>query len=257
MNFLTQFHTDVGIKKDTNQDSLCIVEAETEKGKELLTVICDGMGGLEKGELASSVVINAFSDWFKTTFPALISEDDYIMQICLSWQNLINSLNTKILLYGKEKGIKLGTTITALLFFDDGNFLIAHVGDSRVYRIYDNKIKQLTIDQTVVERDVKRGLLKAEEADNDPRRSVLLQCVGASEVIDIDFRYGTYSINECYLMCTDGFRHVITADEIKNALCSENNNNETEMKGNLEYLVELNKNRLEKDNISAILVKII
>ena len=66
MKFNVAIHTDVGIRKETNQDSLCLKQAETDKGVILLAIICDGMGGLEKGEVASATVITAFSKWFET-----------------------------------------------------------------------------------------------------------------------------------------------------------------------------------------------
>ena len=68
MNYLTAVHTDVGIRKKTNQDSALVMEATTDKGNVLLTVVCDGMGGLAKGEVASAAVIDAFSKWFENNY---------------------------------------------------------------------------------------------------------------------------------------------------------------------------------------------
>lgn len=75
MNFLTAVHTDVGIKKKTNQDSALIVEAETPRGRAMLAVIADGMGGLAKGELASATVIRAFDTWFENDLPEVIGDE--------------------------------------------------------------------------------------------------------------------------------------------------------------------------------------
>ena len=69
MEFLTAMHTDIGIKKNTNQDSALILEADTDFGKILLAVICDGMGGLAKGEVASSALITMLSNWFENDLP--------------------------------------------------------------------------------------------------------------------------------------------------------------------------------------------
>ena len=64
MNYNIALHTDVGIRKETNQDSMCVKQAETEKGQILLAIICDGMGGLSQGELASATVVRDFDKWF-------------------------------------------------------------------------------------------------------------------------------------------------------------------------------------------------
>ena len=72
MNYLTAVHTDVGIRKKTNQDSALVMEATTDKGNVLLTVVCDGMGGLAKGEVASAAVIDSFSKWFENDLTKLV-----------------------------------------------------------------------------------------------------------------------------------------------------------------------------------------
>lgn len=74
--FKVEMHTDIGIRKETNQDSMCVKEAQTDKGNILFTVICDGMGGLEKGEVASATIINAFSTWFENELPYQLSKSN-------------------------------------------------------------------------------------------------------------------------------------------------------------------------------------
>ena len=81
MNYSIALHTDVGIRKETNQDSMCVKQAETEKGQILLAIICDGMGGLEKGEVASATVINAFSAWFEEELPIILAKDSYFDEV--------------------------------------------------------------------------------------------------------------------------------------------------------------------------------
>ena len=96
MNFITAFHTDVGIRKKTNQDSLLIHQAQTDAGNVLLTVICDGMGGLAKGEVASACMIRAFSDWFQTELPAMLDGGLQPEALRQSWENLVSAVNQKI-----------------------------------------------------------------------------------------------------------------------------------------------------------------
>lgn len=255
MKFNVAIHTDVGIRKETNQDSMCLKQAETEKGTILLAIICDGMGGLEKGEVASATVITAFSNWFESELPIQLAKETYAEDIRYRWERMIKEQNHNISDYGRAHYIQLGSTITALLIFEDGKYLIGHVGDSRAYRITDTDIEILTLDQTVVANEVRHGRLTPEQAERDPRRNVLLQCIGASKIVEPDFVEGSVAPNECYMLCSDGFRHVITADEIKAALSPANNPNEEAMSKNIVRLIELNKDREETDNISAILIK--
>lgn len=139
----------------------------------------------------------------------------------------------------------------------DGKYLIGHVGDSRVYRITDTELEVLTLDQTLMAQKVRNGTMTQEEAERDPRRNMLLQCVGASKTVEPDYINGTISANECYMLCSDGFRHVVTADEIKDTFAPSINMTEDAMKSNIVKLVELNKERGETDNITAILVRTI
>lgn len=255
MDYKIAIHTDVGIAKDTNQDSLCVKQAETEQGNLLLAMVCDGMGGLEKGEVASAAIIHAFSKWFEEELAYQLAKANFKEEIQYRWERLIKEQNQIIGEYGRRNHIQLGSTITVLLIFENGNYLIGHVGDCRVYRISDTDIAMLTSDQTVVAKEVRQGRLTPEEAENDPRKNVLLQCIGASRIVEPEFMTGEIRPNECYMLCSDGFRHVISDDEMKMYFTPSENMTEEMMKEHIVQLIELNKERGETDNISAILIK--
>lgn len=257
MKYNVALKSDVGIKKDTNQDSCCIKEARTEKGTIFFAVLCDGMGGLSKGEVASATLITAFSDWFERDFPVLLSEDGGITEIRYQWDRIIKEQNKSIAEYGNRFRIQLGTTITSLIILEDGSYLIAHVGDSRAYRVTNNELIALTNDQTVVAHEIRMGRLTPEEAARDPRRNVLLQCVGASRIVEPEFYSGKAEPDQCYMLCSDGFRHVVSAAEIHRAFAPVNNQDENTMYTHIEELIELNKSRRETDNITAVLIKTI
>ena len=255
MNILTTAYTDIGITKETNQDSLCLKIAETSVGKVVLAVICDGMGGLSKGEMASASVIHAFSDWFDNELPQELAKNDF-KNIEYRWDRIIKEQNQRIGEYGRKVRIQLGTTLTALLIIDSKFMMIGHVGDSRVYRI-DDKLTVLTDDQTVVGREIKRGTMTPEQANSDPRRNVLLQCIGASKLVTPDFVYGKPAIGDVYVLCSDGFRHTLTETEIFHAFSPQQLMNEKIREQKVYELVELNKQREETDNISVLLIKIL
>lgn len=254
MKFTTAIHTDIGIRKNTNQDSGLIIEAKTDLGNILLTVLCDGMGGLAKGEVASSTLIAAFSQWFERRLPALLSiKGNYEERIFDDWKKIITDTNKKISSYAASIGASMGTTLNAVLFLEN-RYYIVNVGDSRAYRLSDN-LYQLTKDQTFVQREMDMGRMTLEEARVSPQRNVLLQCVGASDYIEPDFFTGDLLAGEVYMQCSDGFRHIITEDEIYQYLCPQALVNEQAMIDNAVYLTELNKYRRENDNITVILVK--
>lgn len=253
MEFLSTFNSDKGNVRRTNQDSLCIKVASTTIGNIAMGVVCDGMGGLTKGELASATVIKAFAHWFDNVLPNMIGNLS-INSIRESWSKLIKKQNKKLIDYGASRGINIGTTITAMLIVDDDFWVIAHVGDSRAYRIKDN-IEMLTEDQTVVQLEVRRGKLTPEEAEYDSRNNLLLQCCGCFDDVTPIFSYGNVDRNCVYMLCSDGFRHRITPGEMHEFLNPVVNYNENIMQINAMKLVELNKFRKEDDNISVLLIR--
>ncbi len=254
MNFKIATCTDKGIKKDTNQDSLLIKVAQTEYGKILLGAVCDGMGGLAKGELASATVIRMLSGWFEEEFPELLYRGLSRESLQRSIEELIYRANDKISAYGRALHVGMGTTMVLLLIVDRVYYIV-NVGDSRIYVMREN-FTQLTKDQTFIQREMDEGRMTWDEARRDPRRNVLLQCIGASEVIVPDYYTGNIDPGSMFLLCSDGFRHVLAQEELYEYLNPFRLFNEEMMKETLEQLVELVKYRQETDNISAALVRV-
>lgn len=253
MNYFASVSSDVGIVKETNQDSVCIKIAECEdKGQVALAIVCDGMGGLSKGELASATVIRRFSDWFEKEFPKRLSEFSW-QNTATEWTRIIKEQNEKLLQYGKSISVTLGTTLSAILIVD-GKYMIAHVGDSRIYEISDD-IKQLTEDQTFINREIKAGRMTEREAAVHPKRNMLLQCVGASREVNPDIQYGVIKPNTVYMFCSDGFRHVLTDAEIFEKFNPDEIESMITIKKNSDYLIDVVKKRNERDNITVALLK--
>ena len=253
MNFIVSGNTDIGITKSTNQDSLSVKIINTKQGKVVIAVLCDGMGGLEKGELASASVIRAFDYWTKQDLPQLCESEIEDSVIRLQWERIINEQNDKIKRYGAEHCIKLGTTVTAILLTQTRYYTI-NVGDSRAYELY-NGIKQITKDQTFVAREVALGNMTEEEALHDKRRNILLQCVGASDNVYPDMFFGDVRENAVYMLCCDGFRHEITPEEIYDHFRPERLLDHHMMEQASIELINLNKQRHERDNITVALVR--
>ena len=253
MNYIISASTDIGNTKKTNQDSLN-VKVITIGGEQVaFAVLCDGMGGLEKGELASASVVHAYEKWVLERLPALLSaglRDDILRK---EWEGIAGLCNEKIKDYGRRSAISLGTT-AAVLLLTRARYYIMNVGDSRVYEIA-GQLSVLTRDQTVVAREVEQGLLSLEQARSDPRRSVLLQCIGSSEEVYPDFFFGEPKAGAVYMLCSDGFRHEITEAEIWEGFQPQTMLRAEQMKENELRLIALNKLRQERDNISVITIR--
>lgn len=253
MKYIGTATTDVGISKKTNQDSVCVKIAETKRhGQIAMVVLCDGMGGLEKGELASATVIRAFSDWFDNELPKTINKISW-KNLASDWEKMAKEQNYLIGQYGKRIDSSLGTTLTAMLVIE-GKYLIIHVGDSRAYVISDS-VEQLTEDQTFIAREIKAGKMTPEEASTHPKRNMLLQCVGASRNVEPQIITGKIKKNSIYMFCSDGFRHVLSNEEILDSFNPINASNVETMEQNSKYLIDVVKSRNEKDNITVALLK--
>lgn len=251
MDFIISASTDVGIRRAVNQDSLFVRKLHTAIGKMVFAVLCDGMGGLKYGEVASAVLIDAFTDWMYIYLPKLSQRqlEDYIIRE--QWIAVINAQNSRIREFGMQNNCSVGSTITALLLTENRYFLL-NIGDSRAYEIAD-QVVQLTYDHTVVANEVRLGNLTPEQAELAPGQNILTKCVGVAESVYPDMFFGDTKRNAVYMLCSDGFRHKISAEEMRGYLLSEGYQSISAMKKE-EYLIELNKQRGETDNISVITI---
>lgn len=257
MDFIVAGRTDIGNVKKKNQDAILMQVADTDRGQVLFAAVCDGMGGLDSGEIASAVVLRALSDWFTGRFAKHIlyskdlSPEVLRDELCA----LAREENNRIVSYGRDQNPvkRLGTTATVLLIME-GRYFIMNIGDSRCYRISRNSVRQLTKDQTFVQHEIDYGRMTPEEALHDSRRHVLLQCIGASDEVYPDFYAGDARTGDQFLICSDGYRHKISESEMMENLSQAKDADEMGLA--LEQTISLNKERGEQDNISAILVRV-
>ena len=168
--------------------------------------------------------------------------------------NFFHNENLKIIEYSRKQRLKLGSTCTVAVIFDN-TMLIVHVGDTRVYCISDN-ITKLTVDHSLVQLEVSQGILKPEEAEIDPRRNVLIQCIGVDANCEPDVIYRTVKKDEIYLVCSDGFRHEVQADELFSLYKNNVNDSEKDLEKVTSSIIDLVKERGETDNISCIAIRV-
>lgn len=254
MRYLAACHTDKGRWKTVNQDSLLFLRGEYGKGEAVLAVICDGMGGLEKGELASGEVVKCFSAWFEETFSQIKEqEEEFEDDLYESWENLLQKAHQQIRQYGKENGIKIGTTVTALLLMQE-NYYFTHIGDCRLYEIKDRLIC-LTADQTLASLGDMNNIDSSGKKGRKKASSVLIQGLGASQKIRPIYQSGQISEDTVYLLCSDGFRHKISELEMSEAFSPLKMLTKEQMLRKEKEITEEVLNRGEKDNVSVILIR--
>lgn len=252
MAFISAAYTDAGTTRKVNQDAFTLKTATVGNSDVALAVLCDGMGGMASGEIASSFVVNAFSAWFKNVFPAMWEKGITFPALQKSWANLIQTQNKKILEYGTKNG-RMGTTLSAVMIIGTA-FMTVQVGDSRIYKL-DQKIQQISRDQSYVAKEMELGRMTAAEAKAHPRSHEVLQAVGPMEKIKPAFATGRLQPGEALLLCSDGFYHEISSDEIYGVLAPGVLTSEYEVESCLRGVTELVKSRGETDNISSMLIK--
>lgn len=252
MTYEWAYGTDQGSRRKTNQDSILLKKALWGEEEAVLAVLCDGMGGLSRGELASASAVRAFSRWFAEELPKLGRENIREQAVYSSWEALFQRLNAKIGAYGQRRNLLLGTTVTAVLFLG-GRYYIAHVGDCRLYEV-TSQLVQLTKDQTLVQREADLGHLTPEEARKDERSHVLLQCVGASKEVAPVYGTGRTPEGARYLLCCDGFWRTASDQELLQALTRGQKRPPAALKGGLKEMIRRNRARGEQDNITAAVI---
>lgn len=254
---ITSVYSVAGNVKKINQDSVLLKTASCKAEEIALLAVCDGMGGLENGEEASQLAALHLSRWFTTVFPYLVSEKDckqFFIKLKNSLDVLINKADQEIKAINRKTGVQSGTTLTAVLIMGK-TFYTVNIGDSRAYLMTEKRIEQLTKDQTYVQMLLDQGRLSKEEISRHPQRNALLQCIGAAPDLEPVYTRGYINGPAAFLVCSDGFRHLISDREMHKALRPSAVPNEYGMQEALARLTDLVMDRGEKDNISAVCLK--
>lgn len=253
MNVKACIFTDAGKVRKVNQDAAMIKVANTRRyGRISFAAVCDGMGGLSKGEVASCKVIRALETWFCEEFSLMqgLGEDELWKTAETSLKRLIVKVCGELKRYGRHRGINLGTTMTALLQIGT-KYMTMNIGDSRIYLIDSARARAITRDQSLVQDKMEKGLITPDEMETDPERNVLLQSVGTTMDPEIQVGYGVLKSSTTVLACSDGFWRTLSTEDIHKRLCPQMCVTDSDMLDECRKLTELAFSRKEKDNISA------
>lgn len=205
--------TDTGRVRTHNEDSVTILKNAS---GEYLMVVCDGMGGHRKGEVASSMAIAALGTRFNK-ISSIGSKLDAV-----NWLNdSINEINKSVLEYAEANpdSTGMGTTIVVALLTHD-YLIFGNIGDSSGFVIKKGKLHKVTKDHTLVNLLVQAGNLTEEEAKFHPKKNVLMKALGAAEKCDIDI-FDVDMTVDGILLCSDGLTNMLSNEQIGKVLEDE------------------------------------
>lgn len=236
--------TDKGISRPQNED-FCDAR---QVGKFTLLILADGMGGANSGEVASSMTV-------KTIFNSL--DENLMRNLSLAdmpkiLSDVVKRTNSAVfeLSRSNDKFEGMGTTLEICVISQDTAY-IAHIGDSRVYKISpDGNIKKITKDHSLVEYMIDAGTITREEAANHPQKNVITRALGTAPETEADIISFPLSEGDVILMCSDGLSNMISEETMVSVSLSEE-----ELSSRAEKLVQLANDAGGKDNITVILAQ--
>lgn len=211
--------SDVGLTRAHNEDYFEI------DPRHKLYVVADGMGGHSHGEVAAQIAVNAIRDFIEktadrdTTWPfgmdtRLERHSNLLkMAVRIAHENVLRAISRDGSLYG------MGTTVVGLLL--SGNVAaVAHVGDSRAYRLRKGRLEQLTQDHTWVNEQVVAGFLSKEQARSHPLKNVVTRALGGESDVLVDIREIEVQAGDLFLLCSDGLTGMLSDADIGERLSS-------------------------------------
>lgn len=243
--------TDVGKKREKNEDSLLIIDSIG------LFMVADGMGGHQGGECASRLAVKTVGDVLKQVFEdpeATLTEDvlfdrsnpGEILKYAIrqASHRIFEEANRNPHLKG------MGTTAVTLLF-RDGRGYIAHVGDSRAYLVRDGRVKQLTTDHSLVVEQLRAGFITEDEMKKHKFKNIITRSVGFQSDVDIDLLVRELEEGDRFLLCSDGLTNLVDDGDLGKVV-SKNPAKEACQK-----LIELANKRGGDDNVTAIIASVL
>lgn len=231
-------------KRDNQEDSI-FPSLGRASNKDRLFILCDGMGGYEKGEVASSTICKSLSECLLTK--NVFSEDIFFEALTHSYKVLLEKV--------KGDGNRMGTTLTFLFFHNHGCFA-AHVGDSRIYHLRPrtHEILYVSRDHSLVNDLLDAGMLSKEDVDTFPQRHVITKAIRADKEIsrsDVEIKHITdIQDGDYFLLLSDGMLENLSDEELLNLICLKNISDEEKK----ELLIKNSK--YNSDNHSAYIIHI-
>ena len=204
-----------------------------------IVLVADGMGGHKAGEVASETAAQTIRACAVKMHGREISIKTALKWVRQAYQIIYRMANEK------PECMGMGTTMT-FLYFMDKHALLAHVGDSRCYRIRDGRIMQLTKDHSLVAELVRIGEITPEQARNHPYRNIITRALGTDDYVAVDAQDIPVEENDVYLLCSDGLSNYLEEDELLQAVQNQPSD------ALCDHLVQIALDRGGRDNITVV-----
>jgi len=241
---------DVGIKRTHNEDAIALAPDEG------LAILADGMGGHNAGEVASGIAVETIRKQLRglservakveTSEGQMRPESSLLQQAVMEANRRIYE---QALAHPECSG--MGTTVIAALFYRD-MLTSVHVGDSRMYRLRDEYLTPVTEDHSLVQEQMRRGLVTPIDAQTSRMRNIVTRALGIEATVVPDVIENQTRPGDIYLMCSDGLTDVVPDEAIRLVLLEHQHN----LKLAMQTLVDLAKDAGGPDNISVILIRV-
>ena len=202
-------NTDIGKARNMNQDYYYVSDYADELK---IYILADGMGGYNGGEIASKLATDSVKNYIRSNFSGIEHDKESIQNLVKSAIEYANMLVNEKANTSKElEG--MGTTLEVCLIYNNRVY-IGHVGDSRIYRIRKGIIRKLTTDHSYVQKLVKDGTITKEEAQNHPKKNMLLKAIGCSSLVEPDVMVKGFLKGDILVISSDGLTNMVTDEQI-------------------------------------------
>lgn len=237
--------TDVGKRRANNQD--CYAITPLPDGAYLLTV-CDGMGGVNGGNVASEIACRVYTDAVTQGYSVSGSDTELMRSAVTSANTAVYEAATS------DEALKgMGTTLVSALVRADGTVTVVNVGDSRLYCLSGKELKQISRDHSYVQYLVDMGQITMKEAKNAAIRNIIIRSVGNEAQTNPDFFTITPASGSYLLLCTDGLTNCVPNELLVRSIKGDT---EEELSACAEHLISLANEGGGTDNITVILGKL-
>jgi len=244
--------TDVGKVRDHNEDAIA---SNSDIG---LWVLADGMGGYNAGEVASGIavktIVELVTDACRREQRATIEPGTGYMRQTIALRDAVTRANKIIhqTAQSQPQCEGMGTTLVACLLYDN-KVSVAHVGDSRLYRLRDNRLEQITLDHSLLQELVDRGFYSQEEAQRSSNRNYVTRALGVEPTVDVEIQEVEAQKDDYFLLCSDGLPDMVEDEDIHLTISTFDKDIHTIG----EQLIKLTNDNGGRDNVSVVIVRIL
>lgn len=233
--------SDVGRVRTANEDEIVF---DPEQG---IAILADGMGGLAAGEVASQTAAAVVYDAVKQAGQL----DEGLLRAA------INDANRQVLALSRAPDASaMGTTLVVWLDVGYGQCFIAHVGDSRAYRLREHHLSPLTEDHSMVQQLINEGVLSKTEAQVSSQRNIITRAIGLEPVVQVELRSWVRGRGDIFLLCSDGLTDMLTETEVQRLLASRlASDGSGDLETAADELVAAANEAGGSDNVSVLLIR--